>query len=56
MWTQQLRAYFGGDAQNIDALLREIMPKLREIAIRELHRERYQAKNLDLTLGVSQRA
>jgi RNA polymerase sigma factor (TIGR02999 family) len=41
--TQRLRAYFGGDAEDIDALLREIMPKLREIAARELQRERRQA-------------
>jgi RNA polymerase sigma factor (TIGR02999 family) len=40
--TQRLRAYFGGDAEDIDALLREIMPKLREIAARELQRERRQ--------------
>jgi RNA polymerase sigma factor (TIGR02999 family) len=40
--TQRLRDYFGGDAENIDALLREILPKLREIAARELHHERYQ--------------
>jgi RNA polymerase sigma factor (TIGR02999 family) len=40
--TQRLRDYFGGDAENIDALLREILPKLREIAARELHRERQQ--------------
>jgi RNA polymerase sigma factor (TIGR02999 family) len=40
--TQRLRAYFGGDADDIDALLREIMPKLREIAARELQRERRQ--------------
>jgi RNA polymerase sigma factor (TIGR02999 family) len=41
--TQRLRAYFGGDAENIDALLQEILPKLREIAARELHREHHQA-------------
>lgn len=41
--TQRLRAYFGGDAENIDALLQEILPKLREIAARELHRERQHA-------------
>ncbi len=41
--TQRLRAYFGGDAENIDALLQEILPKLREVAARELHRERQHA-------------
>lgn len=41
--TQRLRAYFEGDAANVDALLREILPKLREIAARALHRERHQA-------------
>jgi len=40
--TQRLRAYFGGDAENIDALLQEILPKLREIAARELRHERRQ--------------
>ena len=37
--TERLRAYFGGDSEDLDALLREILPKLREIAARELHRE-----------------
>jgi RNA polymerase sigma factor (TIGR02999 family) len=41
--TQRLRAYFEGDPGNVDALLREILPKLREVAARELHRERHQA-------------
>ena len=41
--TQRLRDYFGGDAGNVDTVLREILPKLREIAARELHRERHQA-------------
>jgi len=41
--TQRLRNYFGGNAENVDALLREILPKLREIAARELHRELHQA-------------
>jgi RNA polymerase sigma factor (TIGR02999 family) len=41
--TQRLRAYFGGNADDIDALLEEILPKLRAIAARELHRERYHA-------------
>jgi RNA polymerase sigma factor (TIGR02999 family) len=39
--TQRLHAYFRGDAENVDDLLREILPKLREIAARELHRESY---------------
>ncbi len=41
--TQRLREYFGGDADNIDALLQEILPKLREIAARELRHEQRQA-------------
>lgn len=37
--TQRLRDFFGGDAESADSLLREIRPKLREIAARELHQE-----------------
>ena len=32
-----------GDWQAADALLREVLPKLHEIAVRELKRERYMA-------------
>lgn len=39
--TQQLHVFFGGDHSAVDALLQEILPKLREIAVRELSRERY---------------
>lgn len=39
--TQRLRAYFGGKAETVDELLREIFPMLREIAARELHRDGY---------------
>ena len=38
--TQRLRDFFGGDAAAADSVLREIRPKLREIAARELHQQR----------------
>lgn len=41
--TQRLHAYFGGNTENVDDLLREILPKLHEIAVRELHREHHSA-------------
>jgi len=41
--TKRLREYFGGNAENIDALLREVLPKLRQIAARELQREQIYA-------------
>ncbi len=39
--TQRLRVYFGGNAENIDELLQDILPKLREIAARETQREQH---------------
>lgn len=39
--TQRLRLFTQGDAAVVDALLREVLPKLQEIAARELKRERY---------------
>ena len=41
--TEQLRTCMQGDSAATDALLREILPKLHEIAVRELRRERYVA-------------
>jgi len=41
--TEQLRTYMQGDSAATDSLLREILPKLHEIAVRELKRERYVA-------------
>jgi RNA polymerase sigma factor (TIGR02999 family) len=41
--TEQLRTYMQGDSAATDALLREVLPKLHEIAVRELKRERYVA-------------
>ncbi len=41
--TVQLQLFFGGDHSVADALLQEILPKLRQIAARELSRERYLA-------------
>jgi len=41
--TEQLQSFFQGHQAGADALLREILPKLHEIAIRELSRERYVA-------------
>jgi len=39
--TEQLRRYSGGDLEVAEAVLREVLPKLHEIAVRELRRERY---------------
>src|ERR1700694_3056381 len=39
--TEQLRRYSGGDEQIADAVLREILPRLHQIAVRELRRERH---------------
>jgi len=39
--TQRLRTYFGGNAENVDELLQDILPKLREIAARETQREQH---------------
>ena len=41
--TEQLRRYSGGDLEVAEAVLREVLPKLHQIAARELHRERYLA-------------
>ena len=41
--TEQLQLFMKGDATFADALIRQITPKLREIALRSLHRERYAA-------------
>jgi RNA polymerase sigma factor (TIGR02999 family) len=39
--TERLQSFMHGDMSAVDALLREVLPKLREIALRELKRERY---------------
>jgi RNA polymerase sigma factor (TIGR02999 family) len=39
--TKRLQLFMEGDAAAADALLNEILPKLRDIALRELKRERY---------------
>ncbi len=39
--TKRLQLFMQGDREAADALLREVLPKLREIALRELKRERY---------------
>jgi len=41
--TERLNSFMNGDAAAADALLREVLPKLHEIAARELRRERYMA-------------
>ena len=41
--TERLNAFMRGDATAVDALLSEVLPKLHEIAVRELKRERYVA-------------
>ena len=41
--TERLNSFIRGDAAAADALLREVLPKLHEIAVRELKRERYMA-------------
>jgi RNA polymerase sigma factor (TIGR02999 family) len=41
--TNRLRMFMQGDTAAADALLREVLPKLRDIALRELNRERYVA-------------
>jgi len=38
--TQQLKLYSGGDQQIAETVLRAVLPKLHEIAVRELRRER----------------
>jgi RNA polymerase sigma factor (TIGR02999 family) len=39
--TEQLRRYSSGDRNIADAVFREILPKLRDIAVRQLQRERH---------------
>ena len=39
--TEQLQMFMRGDTAATDALLRQVLPKLHEIAVRELKRERY---------------
>jgi RNA polymerase sigma factor (TIGR02999 family) len=41
--TERLQLFMRGDAEVAEALLREVMPKLREVALRALKRERYVA-------------
>jgi RNA polymerase sigma factor (TIGR02999 family) len=41
--TEQLRRYSDGDREMAEAILREVLPKLHQIAVRELRRERYVA-------------
>ena len=41
--TEQLRSFSGGDREIAETVLREVLPKLHQIAIRELRRERYVA-------------
>jgi len=41
--TERLQMFMQGDTAATDALLREVLPKLHEIAVRELKRERYVA-------------
>jgi RNA polymerase sigma-70 factor (ECF subfamily) len=41
--TELLRRYSSGDRNIADAVFREVLPRLREIAVRQLQRERYAA-------------
>jgi RNA polymerase sigma factor (TIGR02999 family) len=41
--TERLQLFMQGDTAAADALVREVLPRLREIALRELKRERYVA-------------
>jgi len=41
--TEQLQLFMRGDVSFADALIKELTPKLREIAQRSLRRERYMA-------------
>jgi RNA polymerase sigma-70 factor, ECF subfamily len=41
--TEQLRRYSGGDRDIAEEVLREVLPRLHQIAVRELRRERYMA-------------
>ncbi len=39
--TEQLQSFSGGDREVAEVILREVLPRLHQIAVRELHRERY---------------
>ena len=39
--TEQLRLFSGGEREIAEAVMRQVLPKLHEIAVRELRRERY---------------
>src|SRR5580698_4407013 len=41
--TEQLRRFSSGDRNIADAVFSEVLPKLRDIAVRQLQRERYVA-------------
>jgi RNA polymerase sigma factor (TIGR02999 family) len=41
--TRQLQSFSGGDREIAEAILREVLPTLHQIAVRELRRERYVA-------------
>jgi RNA polymerase sigma factor (TIGR02999 family) len=41
--THQLQSFSGGDREIAEAILREILPTLHQVAVRELRRERYVA-------------
>jgi len=41
--TKQLQSFMQGDRSAVDSLLREVLPTLYQIAVRELKRERYMA-------------
>lgn len=41
--TERLNLFMQGNQSVVDALLREVLPKLHEIAVRELKRARYMA-------------
>jgi RNA polymerase sigma factor (TIGR02999 family) len=41
--TEQLRRFSSGDRNIADAVFREVLPRLREVAVRQLQRERYAA-------------
>ncbi len=41
--TERLQSFSGGDREIAEAVLRQVLPKLHQIAVRELRRERYVA-------------
>lgn len=41
--TEQLQAFSAGDRETAEAVLREILPKLHQLAVRHLRKERYVA-------------